>query len=98
MTETTPPPTDDAIERLSFDEALAELQRTVAQLEAGGQPLEESLALYERGVALQQRCDRLEHIHPVMLRQANRLVPQGLAQRLPRETLATGQLLASNGR
>jgi exodeoxyribonuclease VII small subunit len=59
VTETTPPPTDDAIERLSFDEALAELQRTVAQLEAGGQPLEESLALYERGVALQQRCDRL---------------------------------------
>ena len=59
MTETTPPPTDDAIERLTFDEALAELQRTVAQLEAGGQPLEEALALYERGVALQQRCDRL---------------------------------------
>jgi exodeoxyribonuclease VII small subunit len=59
VTETTPPPTDDAIDRLSFDEALAELQRTVAQLEAGGQPLEESLALYERGVSLQQRCDRL---------------------------------------
>jgi len=59
VTETIQPTTDDAIERLSFDEALAELQRTVAQLEAGGQPLEESLALYERGVALQQRCDRL---------------------------------------
>jgi exodeoxyribonuclease VII small subunit len=59
VTETTPPPTDDATERLAFDEALAELQRTVAQLEAGGQPLEESLALYERGVALQQHCDRL---------------------------------------
>jgi len=59
VTETTQPPTDAAIERLAFDEALAELQRTVAQLEAGGQPLEESLALYERGVALQQRCDRL---------------------------------------
>ena len=59
MTETIQPTTDDAIERLTFDEALAELQRTVAELEAGGQPLEESLALYERGVALQQRCDRL---------------------------------------
>ena len=59
MTETIQPATDEAIERLSFDEALAELQRTVAELEAGGQPLEESLALYERGVALQQRCDRL---------------------------------------
>jgi exodeoxyribonuclease VII small subunit len=57
--ETTQPAIDDAIDRLSFDEALAELQRTVAELEAGGQPLEESIALYERGVALQQRCDRL---------------------------------------
>ena len=45
MTETIQPTTDNPIERLSFDEALAELQRTVAELEAGGQPLEESLAL-----------------------------------------------------
>ena len=42
-----------AIDALTFDEALAELQRTVAELEAGGQPLEASIALYERGVALQ---------------------------------------------
>ena len=51
---TIQPTTGDAIERLTFDEALAELQRTVAELEAGGQPLEASLALYERGVALQR--------------------------------------------
>ena len=59
VTETTPPPTDATIDVLSFDDALAELQRTVAELEAGGQPLEAALALYERGVALQGRCDRL---------------------------------------
>jgi exodeoxyribonuclease VII small subunit len=53
--ETVPP----AVETLTFDEALAELQRTVAELEAGGQPLEAALALYERGVALQARCERL---------------------------------------
>lgn len=47
------------IAALSFDEALTQLQETVAALEAGGQPLEEALALYERGVALQQHCDRL---------------------------------------
>ena len=52
-------PTDPAIDALTFDEALAELQRTVAELEAGGQPLEEAIALYERGVALQARCERL---------------------------------------
>jgi exodeoxyribonuclease VII small subunit len=51
--------TDPAIDELSFDDALAELQRTVAELEAGGQPLEASIALYERGVALQARCERL---------------------------------------
>jgi exodeoxyribonuclease VII small subunit len=47
------------IDRLGFDEALAELQKTVAELEAGGQPLERSLALYERGVALHERCAKL---------------------------------------
>jgi exodeoxyribonuclease VII small subunit len=52
-------PTDPAIDTLSFDDALADLQRTVAALEAGGQPLEEAIALYERGVALQARCEKL---------------------------------------
>ncbi len=53
--------TDSAapIESLSFDDALAELQRTVAELEAGGQALERSIALYERGVALHERCAAL---------------------------------------
>ena len=52
-------PTDPAIDALSFDDALAELQRTVAELETGGQPLEAAIALYERGVALQARCEQL---------------------------------------
>jgi len=47
------------IDLLSFDEALAELQRVVGELEAGGMPLERSIALYERGVALHERCARL---------------------------------------
>lgn len=51
--------TDPQIEAMGFDDALAELQRTVAELEAGGQPLEAAIALYERGVALQGRCERL---------------------------------------
>jgi exodeoxyribonuclease VII small subunit len=44
---------------LSFDEALAELQRTIAALEAGGQPLELTLALHERGATLLERCETL---------------------------------------
>ena len=47
------------VEALGFDDALAELQRTVAELEAGGLPLERSIELYERGVALHERCAHL---------------------------------------
>jgi exodeoxyribonuclease VII small subunit len=47
------------VDELAFDAALAELERTVAELEAGGLPLEQTLALYERAVSLQQRCERL---------------------------------------
>ena len=49
-------PTADA---LSFDDALGELQRVVAELEAGGLPLERTLELYERGVQLHAHCGRL---------------------------------------
>ena len=59
MATTTDRTADPAIDTLSFDDALIELQRTVAELEAGGQPLEAAIALYERGVALQARCEKL---------------------------------------
>jgi exodeoxyribonuclease VII small subunit len=48
-----------ALETLTFDAALAELERTVAELEAGGLPLEQTISRYERGVALEQRCEQL---------------------------------------
>ena len=54
MTEAT-----DPLDTMTFDVALAELERTVAELEAGGLPLEQTIARYERGVALEQRCERL---------------------------------------
>lgn len=47
------------IAALPFDKALAELQAVVARLESGGLPLEESIALYERGVALHEHCAKL---------------------------------------
>jgi len=49
----------DTIDELAFDRALAELQETVRRLEEGGLPLEQAIALYERGVALHERCARL---------------------------------------
>jgi len=47
------------ISALTFDEALLQLQRAVAELEQGGLPLERSIALYERGVVLHERCAAL---------------------------------------
>ena len=58
MTGTEAPRADD-LSALTFDQALEELQATVARLEAGGQPLEEAIVLYERGVALHEHCARL---------------------------------------
>ncbi len=49
----------DGIDRLAFDQALTELQAVVGRLEAGGLPLESSIELYERGVALHAHCARL---------------------------------------
>jgi exodeoxyribonuclease VII small subunit len=40
----------------SFETLLARLEEIVAQLEAGERPLDESLALYESGVAALKRC------------------------------------------
>ncbi len=54
-----PETTETPIERLTFDDALAELQKAVAKLETGGLALERSIALYERGVALHERCAAL---------------------------------------
>lgn len=49
----------DDIASLTFDGALEELRRVVARLEEGGLPLEESIALYERGAALHEHCGKL---------------------------------------
>ena len=56
MTQEPELPVAVGVERLAFDDALAELQKTVAELEAGGLALERSIAHYERGVALHERC------------------------------------------
>jgi exodeoxyribonuclease VII small subunit len=53
----TDPDTDPS--GLLFDQALDELRNVVARLEEGGLPLEESIALYERGSALHDHCARL---------------------------------------
>ncbi len=50
MTETPP-------EEMSFEAAMAELEKVLGQLERGDVALDESIALYERGAALKKRCE-----------------------------------------
>jgi exodeoxyribonuclease VII small subunit len=50
--------TAPADERLSYEQARAELAGVVERLEAGGSSLEESLALWERGERLADICQR----------------------------------------
>lgn len=45
------------VDKLSFEEALAELEGIVRQLEAGDVELEKSIAIYERGAALKAHCE-----------------------------------------
>jgi len=54
MSET---PNQKPVKDMTFEEALAELQAVVGQLEAGDVELEASIKLYERGAALKEHCD-----------------------------------------
>jgi len=59
MPETTPGNIEDDIRNMSFEEALAALERIVDDLEKGDVPLDQSIRIYERGEALKKHCDAL---------------------------------------
>lgn len=45
------------VDKMSFEDAIKELETVVGQLERGDVALDESIALYERGAALKARCE-----------------------------------------
>ncbi|HXQ09151.1 MAG TPA: exodeoxyribonuclease VII small subunit [Bradyrhizobium sp.] len=47
------------VKKLSFERAMEELEIIVTRLEGGKVPLEESVAIYERGESLKRRCEEL---------------------------------------
>lgn len=49
--------TDRPVEEMSFEEAMAELEQVLGQLERGDVALDDSIKLYERGAALKARCE-----------------------------------------
>ena len=48
-----------ALAALPFEKALAELEEIVRRLERGDVPLEDSIAIYERGEVLKKHCEAL---------------------------------------
>ena len=56
MTET---PTAMDVSKLSFEDALKQLETIVRELEQGNVPLERSIDMYERGSVLRKHCDDL---------------------------------------
>jgi exodeoxyribonuclease VII small subunit len=48
---------DTPISKMTFEQAMSELERIVTQLERGDVPLEDSISLYEKGAELKKRCE-----------------------------------------
>jgi exodeoxyribonuclease VII small subunit len=63
MSARPPKPQEDAappsvdVAALSFEDALAELERIVRGLEGGQQKLEDAIGAYERGAKLRAHCE-----------------------------------------
>ena len=47
----------ESLTALSFEDALAELEKIVRGLESGQQKLEDAITSYERGAALRRHCE-----------------------------------------
>jgi exodeoxyribonuclease VII small subunit len=50
---------NEDIKAMSFEQALAALEKIVDDLERGDVPLDQSIRIYERGEALKAHCDTL---------------------------------------
>ncbi len=48
---------DTSVAEMSFEQAMAELEQVVSQLERGEVALEDSIKLYERGALLKKHCE-----------------------------------------
>ena len=79
MSDPAAPSTD--FSSLSFEQALAELEKIVAELESGQAPLERSIEMYERGAALRAICE--SKLEAARLRVEKIVMgPQGQAERV----------------
>ena len=49
--------TDTPVAEMTFEQAMAELEKVVSALERGDVALDQSITLYERGAELKKRCE-----------------------------------------
>jgi len=54
-----PEKTNTDVKTMPFETAITELEQIVRELEGGKVPLEQSVAMYERGETLKARCEEL---------------------------------------
>lgn len=48
---------DQTVEKMTFEAAMAELENVVSRLETGDVALEDAITLYERGALLRAHCE-----------------------------------------
>ena len=48
-----------SIEKMSFEEALAELEEIVNKIDTGQESLADAVSSFERGVALKNQCEKM---------------------------------------
>ena len=78
MSDAADPGSD--ISALSFEQALAELEKIIGELESGQAPLERSIEIYERGARLKAHCE--SRLEAARLRVEKIVMsPQGKAER-----------------
>jgi exodeoxyribonuclease VII small subunit len=83
----------------TFEDAYRRLEAAVEQLSAGGLPLEESLRLFEQGMALANYCSTLLDRAELRVQQVGQLPPDELAAFLdPEARAASGEDLAPAAR
>ncbi|MDD2626083.1 MAG: exodeoxyribonuclease VII small subunit [Candidatus Methanomethylophilus sp.] len=51
--------TNDDVEKMSFEDSMKALEELVAKLEGGELDLDQSLEVYERAIALRDRCRKI---------------------------------------
>ena len=58
------------MEKLTFEQAMAELEKIVNELNSGGAALEKTVALYEKGVELSNYCTEMLKAYDGRIEQA----------------------------